>query len=914
MRVDGRDVTAVPEPGQCLRTFLRQEGHVAVRKGCDAGDCGACTVLVDGQARHSCLVPAVRALDAEVTTAAGLGTPDALSPVQEAFVDAQGFQCGFCTAGMVVTATALADDDGHVHLDEETLVRRFKGNLCRCTGYRSVRDALAGKTNVVRDGGVGDSVAVPAGRRLVCGREPFTLDEPPAGLLHLAVLGSPHVHARILSVDTSRARALPGVHLVLTHRDSPDVLFSTGRHQHRTDDPDDTRVLDDVVRFHGQRVAAVVADSPTLARAACALIDVTYEPLPAVLDPEEARRPGAPLVHGDKDAATSRIADPSRNVVAASHGEVGDVAGALAASAHVVRGTWRTARVSHAALETHGAVGWLDDDGRLVVRTSTQVPFLVRDELCHVFGLDRERVRVVAARVGGGFGGKQELLTEDLVTLAVLRTGRPVQYEMTREDELALAPCRHPVRVAVTLGADADGYLTAMRIDVLTDTGAYGNHAPGVLFHGIHESVAQYRCAAKRVDAEAVYTHQLPSGAFRGYGLGQVLFGLESAMDELAREVGLDPFELRRRNVVRPGDPFLVNHADTTTDLGYGVAGPDDATPSYGLLECLDLVEDALATTRAGDAALVPAGGRWRVGEGMAVAMIATIPPRGHHSTATVSVDADGRYEVGVGTAEFGNGTSTVHVQLVATSLGTTPDRVRLRQSDTDGSGFDTGAYGSTGSVVAGRAVAQAAARLRADLVAAACALVGAGATSDDGAASVVVGPDGVHVGDRLVTFAELGPRTAEGSHHGSPRSVAFNVHGFRVTVDTATGTVRVLQSVQAADAGVVLNPEQLRGQIEGGVAQGIGSALQEETVLHGGVVTSRTFRGYRVPQMADVPPTRVLLARTRDGLGPHGAKSMSEAPYNPVAPALANAVRDALGVRPHEIPMTKDRLWRLLH
>lgn len=923
MRVDGREVATTPAPGQCLRTFLRQEGHTGVKKGCDSGDCGACTVLVDGQPRHACLVPAVRAVDADVTTAAGLGTPDALSPVQEAFVDAQGFQCGFCTAGMVVTATALADDDGHVHLDEDALVRRFKGNLCRCTGYRSVRDALAGKANVVHDGGVGDPVAAPAGRRLVCGREPFTLDEPPTGALHLAVLGSPHVHARILAIDTSRAEALPGVHLVLTHRDSPDVLFSTGRHQHRTDDPDDTRVLDDVVRFHGQRVAAVVADSVAVAQAACALIDVTYAPLPAVLDPEEARRPGAPLVHGDKDAATSRIADPSRNVVAATHGEVGDVAGALAASAHVVRGTWRTARVSHASLETHAAVGWLDDDGRLVVRTSSQVPFLVREELCHLFGLDRERVRVVVARVGGGFGGKQELLTEDLVTLAVLRTGRPVQYEMTREDELALAPCRHPVRVEVTLGADAEGRLTAMHLDVLTDTGAYGNHAPGVLFHGIHESVAQYRCPVKRVDAEAVYTHQLPSGAFRGYGLGQVLFALESAVDELARAVGLDPFEMRRRNVVRPGDPFLVNDADTTTDLGYGVAAPGDDTPSYGLLECLDLVQDALVSTRAGDAAVVPAGDRWRVGEGVAVAMIATIPPRGHHSTATVSVDAGGRYEVAVGTAEFGNGTSTVHVQLVATALGTTPDRVRLRQSDTDSAGYDTGAYGSTGSVVAGRAVASAAAALRDELVAAAQAVVGGagdGGADDtpDGSAThdgppVVVGRDGVQVGDRLVTFTELGPRSAEGEHHGSPRSVAFNVHGFRVAVDTATGTVRVLQSVQAADAGVALNPEQLRGQIEGGVAQGIGSALQEETVLHGGVVVSRALRGYRVPQMADVPPTRVLLARTRDGLGPHGAKSMSEAPYNPVAPALANAVRDALGVRPHEIPMTKDRVWRLL-
>ncbi|WP_127783726.1 molybdopterin cofactor-binding domain-containing protein [Rhodococcus sp. X156] len=888
MSVNGSPVAAEPRPGQCLRTFLREQGELSVKKGCDAGDCGACSVLVDGTPVHSCVYPAVRGEGREVTTAAGLGTPDQLHPVQRCFTAAGGFQCGFCTAGYVVTAAALADADGHVHADDQELGRLFKGNLCRCTGYRSIRDALAGRGNTHATGpaAFGRSVPAPAGARVVTGTEPYTLDLPDAGVLHMRLLTSPHAHARITSIDTSRAEALPGVHLVLTHRDAPDVLYSTGRHQDRLDDPDDTRMLDDVVRFRGQRIAAVVADSVALAEQAVGLIGVDYQLLPAVVDPELARSPGAPLLHGDKDPDVARIAEPGRNVVAQTHGEVGDVAAGLAGAAATVSGTWRTARVTHASLETHGARGWLDDDGRLVIRTSTQVPFLVRDELAHVLGLPPERVRVIAARVGGGFGGKQEMLVEDVVARAVLALGQPVQLELTREEQFTSVPCRHPMRVSVTLGADADGVLTAMTVDVLSDTGAYGNHAPGVMFHGCHESVAVYRCPNKRVDAEAVYTNNVPSGAFRGYGLGQVIFAIESAMDELAREVGLSATEIRRRNVVVPGDAFVVN-GPPGDDLEYG---------SYGADQCLDLVEKALA---GGDGEPAPRG--WRTGEGIALSMIATIPPRGHHAEASVTIDPDGSVTIACGTAEFGNGTATVHVQLVAEELCTSTDRVRLRASDTDHVGYDTGAYGSTGSVVAGVAVAAAAAALRARLE----ELAGGGSTE----------PDGVRRSDgTLVPWCELlhAPLTASGSHDGARRSVAFNVHGFRVAVNPATGELRILKSVQAADAGTVINPEQLRGQVEGGVAQGIGSALYEEMLLAEGEVLTRTFRSYRVPQMGDVPVTEVLFADTYDVLGPRGAKSMSEAPYNPVAPALANAVRDALGVRPHEIPMSRDRLWRL--
>ncbi len=754
------------------------------------------------------------------------------------------------------------------------------------------------------------------------GQEEYTLDvRRTEALLHLAVLGSPHAHARITAIDTSAAEALPGVHAVLTHRDDPGVLFSTGRHESRLDDPDDTRVFDTVLRFRGQRVAAVVADSVRTAEQACALLRVEYEVLPSVHDVDAARLPGAPLLHGDKTTEEHRIADPGRNVVAALHGGTGDLEAALAASAATVEGTWSTGRVSHAALETHATRGSLDRDGRLVLRTATQVPFLVRDEVAHVFGLDPSRVRVVAKRVGGGFGGKQEMLTEDLVTLAVLRTGRAVQYEFSRRDEFTIAPTRHPMRVRVRLGADASGRLTAMHVDQTMDTGAYGNHGVGVMFHSVSESVAVYRCPVKRVDAESVYTNNLPSGAFRGYGLGQVVFAIESAMDELARRLGLDPLEFRRRNVVVPGDPLVVTDPDEQDDLRW--------EGSYGLDQCIDLVEDALRAPLPEvpamdgpplDDAAVDGTGDWAFGTGVALAAIATMPPRGHHAHASVEATEDGRYRIGVGTAEFGNGTTTVHTQLVATALGTTPDRVDVHQSDTDAARYDTGAFGSAGVVVAGKALYAAALDLHDQMTARALTIVAArtprSAVGPLGPAVAVL-PDGVRIGDELVGHAELladGPLVAHGSHDGTPRSLAFTVHGARVAVHRPTGEVRVLHSVQAVDAGTVLNPEQLRGQVEGGAAQAIGSTLYEEVVLDAeGRVTTDAFRSYRVPKISDVPRTEVRFAVTSDPLGPLGAKSMSEAPYNPVAPAVANAVRDAVGVRPYRLPMTRDRVWAML-
>ncbi len=893
--VNGHELEANPRAGQCLRTLLREHGYFDVKMGCDAGDCGACTVLVDGAPLHSCIFPAFRAEGCSVTTVSGLGTPDDLHPMQRRFLEAAGFQCGFCTAGMIITASTFTEEQ------RSDLPQHLKGNLCRCTGYRAIADALAGEVNVDKPGGPGGpgrSASAPAGVRVVTGTEQYTMDFTPDGLLHLAVLTSPLPHARIVSIDTSTAEAIPGVQLVLTHRDSPAVAYSTARHENQMDDPDDTHVLDDIVRFVGQRVAAVVADTIGTAEKACRAIVVEYDELPAVFDPEAAGQPGAPLIHGGR-GPEARIADPSRNLVAELHGEVGDFAAGVvdahAARGAEVRGRWHTPRVQHVHLETHGCTGWRDADGRLVIRTSSQVPFLVRDGLCKIFDLPRERIRVFAKRVGGGFGAKQETQGEDLVALAVLRLGRPVRYEYSRTDEFTMATCRHPFRVDVNLAARADGTLTALAVDVLVDAGAYGNHSPAVMHHACAESISVYRCPNKRVDARAVYTNNMPSGAFRGYGLGQVIFAVESAVDELAQRLGIDPFEMRRRNVVVPGDDFTDSHV-AEDDLTFG---------SYGLDQCIDLAESALS---AGNGVAAPDGAQWRVGEGMAIAMISTIPPRGHFSDASVTVGGDGTYTLAVGTAEFGNGTSTVHAQLVAAEMNSTVDRVRINQSDTDTTDHDTGAFGSAGTVVAGKAVLMACRRLRAEIIAAASTLSGVPSQL------CTLGPQGVQCDDRLVDFHNLPMLSGHGKDEGTPRSVAFNVQAFRVAVNTETGQVRILQSVQAADAGVVMNPEQCRGQVDGGVAQGIGSALYEQ--MHtgaDGTMLTRTLRDYHIPQFADVPFTEVYFADTYDDLGPLGAKSMSESPYNPVAPALANAIARACGARLRDLPMTPARVWRAL-
>jgi putative selenate reductase molybdopterin-binding subunit len=715
---------------------------------------------------------------------------------------------------------------------------------------------------------------------------------------------------------------MPGVHAVLHCFNTRRVKYASGGQSWPNPHPWDQVSFDDKVRHVGDRVAAVAAETVELAEAACRLIKVTYEVLPAVFDAHEALADGAPRIHDEQDSVG--IHDASRNISSHIEGAtVTDMETALARAGRVFEQTFRLHPVQHCSIEPHVTIGWFDPDDRLVLRTSTQVPFHIRRMVAPLLGLPVKRIRVIKPRIGGGFGGKQEMLIEDIVGHLVLATRRPVRLELTRAEEFTSARIRHQQTITFRTGVDDDGKLVALDMRVVANTGAYGVHGFTVQSVTGLRGLSSYNCPAKRYRCDVVYTNRLVAGAMRGYGAPQGVFALESHMDDIARALGIDPVELRRRNWVGTGDSF-----DIAPRLGER-GGVDDVPPenlpritSCGTEECAAQTLRAIGWDRRHDESWKrpPDRPSIRRGIGFALCVMGSGIPFVDMGSAFIKMNDDGSFNLLIGGTDLGTGADTVVAQIAAEVLGVAVDDILVYAADTDITPFDVGAYASGTTYITGMAAKQAAEAARARIAQRAARMLGL-----DEQAPIELHGHQAWAGDgRSVSLADLALHVLHADDQeqimGSASYLArespspFATQAAAVEVDVDTGEVTVSKFVTAVDCGVPINPLTASGQVEGGVLMALGYALCEELVLDDdGRPVNPRLGPYWIYRADDAPATEVFLIQTNEPSGPFGAKAVGEIPTVGVAPAVRNAILDATGAAINTTPFTPERVWRAL-
>ncbi len=747
---------------------------------------------------------------------------------------------------------------------------------------------------------VGHSAPRLDGLEKATGRAVYVDDMTRPGLLHGAVLRSAYAHARIVAIDTAAALALPGVHCVLTGEDFP--------HRYGAFVQDEVALARDRVRYVGEPVAVLAAETPALARQAAALIAVDYEELPAVMTPEEALAPDAPLVHEDFAGYARRVAVPlPPNVCAATTISEGDVDAAFAGCDVVVEGTYRTQAQVHCYLEPCGALAEADAGGKVTIWSSCQSVFRVQATVAEILGLPMARIRAVAAKVGGAFGGKSDVTVQPLAAALALRTRRPVRLVLTRDDDFMMMRTRHPATVWMKTGAMADGRLVARAARLTLDGGAYAEDSSAVLGFALLIARGPYRIEHVRMEGRVAYTNRLRAAGFRGYGNPQVTFAGECQIDEIAARLGRDPLDLRLQNAVRAGDDWVGGQR----------------IEACGLVDCLERLR----------AALPPAA----PGRGIGVACVAHIS--GILSTsAIVRVLEDGTVTLSTGAVDLGEGADTVLAQICAETLGLPLDRINYAVPDTDGSPYNWSTGGSRVTYMVGRAVTAAAGQARDRLFGHAAEMLECAAGDLElrpgGRVGIagVPGPEvtfrdisarahwavgGPIIGSASVMFEGGGfdPKRSAvtGNGIGKLGAFVFGAQAAEVEVDAVTGRIAVSRLWAAHDVGRAINPTAVAGQIAGGVAQGLGYALYEDLRFDGPNPANPTLMDYKVPGATEMPEIIPIIVEHPEPSGPFGAKGIGEPPLVPVAPAIANAVAALHGVRLRTLPLTPERVLAAL-
>jgi len=887
---------------EVLRDYLHLTG---TKKGCGEGLCGSCTVIVNGKAVRSCTYKATKADGALVETIEGLAKGGELHPLQKAFIDYGAIQCGFCTPGMIMSAKALLDQNPSP--SDEEILRAIQPNLCRCTGYSSIIKAIKAAAAELRGEGyvppvlppkvtplrvVGNLFPKPDAILKATGKALYAADLYFEGMLYAKVLRSPYPHARILKIDTSRAKSLPGVVAVLTAEDVP------GDKTHGVVRKDWPVFAVDKVRYVGDAIAMVVAESEKIASEALKLIEVDYEPLPVVTSPQEALKPEAPKIH------------EGGNLLKHISIRRGNVEEAFAKADVIVERVYRTPTYEHAFMEPEAGVATVDSEGNITVYVGSQIPFLDRRQIAESLAIPEEKVRVVGTFIGGAFGGKEDISVQIHLALAALKTGRPVKMVFSREESFRVHPKRHATTIRLKTGATKDGKLLALEAEIYGDAGAYASLSEHVMTRTATHISGPYQIPNLKVDCYAVYTNNPPSGAFRGFGVPQAAFAIESQMDIMAEELGLSPLEIRRINALRTG---------SKTALGQLLE------ESVGLLETIDRVEEEIRKTY-----FVPVEGNKRRAWGIACAMknVGLGGGASDKAGAEVEVTEEGTIIVRAGAADLGGGLSGVVAAIAAEEFGLSgwqasdspPVKVILADTGYTLDGGPTTA--SRQSFITGNAVRIAARRVKELLTRVAAEEL------DVSPEEITFEGGFVKAGERALSLGQLVsiakkqgqearassiyeapatvPITQEGPHHFA---FGFATQAALVEVDVETGEVRVLKVIAAHDVGKAISPLGVVGQIEGGVMMGIGLALKEEFALKDGIPLAKGFKDYQIPRVKDMPEIVPIIVEAPSSQGPFGAKGIGEIPSIPTPPAIVNAIYKACGVRFYHLPVKSHEL-----
>ncbi|MBI3039083.1 molybdopterin-dependent oxidoreductase, partial [bacterium] len=724
------------------------------------------------------------------------------------------------------------------------------------------------------------------GLALVCGIQKYVADHEIQGMLHIKILKSPHAHARIRKIDVSEAQKTPGVVAIFTWKDVPRNIHTTAGQGFPEPSPYDTHILDSKVRFVGDRVAIVAAETANAASEACRKIVVHYEALTPLFDPEEAMNPGAPVIHDEPDCIMPIpvFYDPKHNHCAHVDTRVGDVEKGYKDADFVFERKYYPHYAQHCPIEPHVCMSYLDENDRLVLRSSTQVPFHARRITAQALGIPLKRIRVIKPRIGGGFGTKQEVLIEDVCALVTLKTRRPALLELTREEEFTSSRTRHPMVITIKSGVKHNGTITALSMKVLSNTGAYGSHALTVMCNCGSKVLPLYRAQNVEFIGDTVYTNLPVGGAYRGYGATQAAFAVECQMDEMADAIGIDPVEFRQMNHIRIGETSPIFEA-----LGEGKAGVSMDIKSCGLPKCIEIGMKEIGWKQKHGK---PGNGVKKRGVGMCCLMQGSSIPEIDMGSVFIKMNEDGSFNMLLGATDLGTGSDTILAQIAAETLGCEHDDIIVYSSDTDMTPFDVGAYASSTTYLSGGAVINAATKVRDQILSVAAEILREKKENLSIVNKIIFGKDR----KRQVSFSDICNRAlyerdqfqiaAIGSHitHASPPP--FAAHFAEVEVDTETGMVKLLKYVAAVDCGTPINPQLADGQTQGAVVNGISFALTEEYMFDKlGHMLNPSFKHYKIFGTTDLPEIKTFLVPTYEPTGPYGAKSVSEISINGALP-----------------------------